>query len=120
MGKNNQKERLFTIEQDKFEFQAKRGSGSGGQKKNKTSSAIQCYHPPSGARGEAEDTRSQLQNKKLAFKRCCETTEFQVWVKMKIDAANGLIEIHETDENGRTISRKLNHEELDSMRDGKF
>lgn len=103
---------MFTVGQDQFEFKATRGSGSGGQKKNKTSSAMQCSHPPSGARGEAEDTRSQLQNKKLAFKRCCETVEFQVWIKMKIDAYNGLIEIEETDENGKSHKRKVNHEEI--------
>lgn len=106
------KQHLFTIKEDAFVFKAKRGSGKGGQKKNKTSSAIQCFHPPSGAMGEAEDSRDQRENKKLAFKRCCETLEFQVWIKMKADAACDLIEITETDETGQTRTRKLNHEEI--------
>lgn len=106
------REKLFSLTEKDFEFVAKRGSGPGGQKKNKTSSAIQCTHPPSGARGEAEDSRKQTENRKLAFKRCCETAEFKVWLQMKIDAANGLIEISETDEAGKSITRKLNHEEI--------
>lgn len=47
------KRKLFTLDQSHFTFKAKRGSGAGGQKRNKTSSAIQCVHEPSGARGEA-------------------------------------------------------------------
>lgn len=112
MKKFKKKERLFTLTEDDFLFKAKRGSGKGGQKKNKTSSAIQCWHEPSGAMGEAEDAREQSQNKKLAFKRCTDTVEFKVWLQMKIDAACGNIEIEETDENGRNHRRKLNHEEI--------
>lgn len=107
-----QKELLFRLTEKDFRFVAKRGSGKGGQKKNKTSSAIQCFHDPSGAMGEAEDAREQSQNKKLAFKRCCDTMEFRVWLKMKTDAAMGKIEIQETDENGKQITRLLNHKEI--------
>lgn len=106
------KELLFRLTEDDFRFVAKRGSGSGGQKKNKTSSAIQCFHDPSGAMGQAEDSREQSQNKKLAFKRCTDTIEFQTWLKLKTDAALGLIEIEETDELGKTVKRKLNHQEI--------
>lgn len=110
MGKK--KELLFRLTEDDFRFIAKRGSGKGGQKKNKTSSAIQCFHDPSGAMGEAEDAREQSQNKKLAFKRCCDTVEFRSWLKLKTDAAMGLVEIEETDETGKVVKRKLNHQEI--------
>lgn len=107
------KELLFRLTEKDFRFVAKRGSGKGGQKKNKTSSAIQCFHDPSGAQGEAEDHREQLRNKKLAFKRCTETTEFKSWLNLKIQAACGEIEITETDElTGKTHTRLLNHQEV--------
>ncbi len=106
------RELLFRLTEADFRFQAKRGSGKGGQKKNKTSSAIQCWHDPSGAMGEAEDMREQSRNKSLAFKRCTDTLEFRTWLKMKTDAALGLIDIVETDEQGREVRRKLNQEEV--------
>ena len=46
-----------------------RGSGAGGQKKNKTSSACRIVHVPTGLMACAEDSRSQGQNKRNAFRR---------------------------------------------------
>jgi protein subunit release factor B len=103
---------LFRLTEKDFTFQAKRGSGNGGQKKNKTSSAIQCFHEPSGAMGESEDSRKQPQNRKIAFQRCVESLAFKAWLNMKIDAAKGDIEITEPDDQGKMTTRKLSHEEV--------
>lgn len=46
-----------------------RGSGNGGQKKQKTSSACRIVHIPTGLMACAEDSRSQTQNRKNAFRR---------------------------------------------------
>jgi peptide chain release factor 1 len=40
-------------------------------------------HHPSGARGEAREERSQLQNKKRAFRRMAESEEFKAWVRVQ-------------------------------------
>jgi len=55
-----------------------RSGGKGGQNQNKRDTGTRVIHRPSGARGEARDERSQLQNKKLAFRRMAESPTFQV------------------------------------------
>src|SRR3954454_9690502 len=46
-----------------------RASGPGGQKRNKTSSAVRLRHGPSGLIVIAEESRSQHENKARALKR---------------------------------------------------
>lgn len=98
----------FSITAKDCEFKAKRGSGNGGQKRNKTSNAIQCTHVASGATGEAEDSKSQKINKRNAFQRMTETKEFKGWLELKIQAGLGNVEIQE----GESLPRKLSKEEI--------
>ena len=60
-----------------------RAGGPGGQRQNKVSSGVRIIHEPSGAVGEARDERSQLQNKKLAFRRMVNDPKFALWVRMQ-------------------------------------
>src|SRR5262249_51650191 len=46
-----------------------RASGPGGQKRNKTSSAVRLRHPPSGVIVIAEESRSQHDNRARALRR---------------------------------------------------
>src|SRR6476659_8915276 len=46
-----------------------RASGPGGQKRNKTSSAVRLRHPPTGLLVIAEESRSQHENKARALRR---------------------------------------------------
>lgn len=57
---------LVIREQD-LEYQATRGSGAGGQNRNKVSSAIILTHKPSGLMVRCETERDQHKNKRLAL-----------------------------------------------------
>lgn len=83
------REKLFSVTQKDFDFTAQRGSGPGGQNRNKVDSAVRCVHPPSGAVGFAQEERSQLLNKRMAFKRCTSTSEFKRWLKVESARRSG-------------------------------
>lgn len=51
------------------------GSGSGGQKVNKTASCVQLKHIPTGYEVNCQDTRSRTKNREIARSRMCEIFE---------------------------------------------
>ena len=57
------------IKDSDISYPAMRSSGAGGQHVNKVSSAIRATHLPSGIQVVVMDSRSQHQNKKLAYER---------------------------------------------------
>lgn len=71
---------LFSVTLKDCETQTFRCGGNGGQNQNKRDTGVRIIHPPSGARGEARDERSQLQNKRLAFRRMAQSALFRAWV----------------------------------------
>ena len=77
------KEVLFTVGANDCDWTYMRGTGPGGQKRNKTSSKVRCLHRASGAIGESDETRSQHDNKRLAFRKMAETAEFKAWHKIE-------------------------------------
>lgn len=111
------KSKLFSVTANDCVFTPYKGSGSGGQKKNKTESAMRCQHPPSGAVGECEDHREQTRNKKEAFLRMSKTDKFKNWIKLEgykkiglldeveksVDKAMKNVKIEVKDENGRWV-----------------
>lgn len=55
-----------------------RASGPGGQKRNKTSSAVRIRHPASGLIVIAEESRSQHENRARAFRRLREALHLKL------------------------------------------
>ncbi len=58
-------------------FQTMRASGPGGQNVNKVESAVRAIHTKSGLQVTANESRSQLQNKKLAIQKL--QAVYEVW-----------------------------------------
>jgi protein subunit release factor B len=81
---------LFSVTIGDCLIQTFRSGGKGGQHQNKTESGVRIIHPPSGARGESREFRSQLENKRAAFGRMGATLEFQKWVKAKAAKLRGV------------------------------
>lgn len=70
-----------------------RSGGKGGQNQNKRDTGVRVVHEPSGAVGESREERSQLQNKRAAFKRMSEHVKFTLWMNKQlytqVDGNNG-------------------------------
>lgn len=83
------RELLLRITLKDFDRSDIRGSGPGGQHRNKTSTGIRLRHRASGAVGEATDSKSQQANLRAAWRRCIETPEFKLWLRFAIATASG-------------------------------
>jgi hypothetical protein len=79
MKTKKERQLLFSITKDDFEIQVFCSGGKGGQNQNKVSTGVRIIHKDSGAVGESREERSQLQNKKIAFKRLTEHPKFKFW-----------------------------------------
>ncbi len=109
------KELLFSVTASDCEWSYTRGTGAGGQKKNKTSSAVHCKHPESKAHGYAEDSRSQLDNRKLAFERMCNTKEFKTWHRIEVMKRSGQMAIIDAN-----VERELKRVKIEKREDDKW
>lgn len=63
-----------------------RSGGKGGQHQNTSDTGVRVVHEPSGAVGESREQRSQLQNKKAAFRRMADHAKFKLWVNKQLYA----------------------------------
>jgi protein subunit release factor A len=88
-------DKLFSLTADDFEWSYTRASGSGGQKVNKTSSAVHCFHRPSGSHGYSQASRSRHKNKRDAFEKCVNTKEFKSWLRLEVMKKSGKMAIIE-------------------------
>lgn len=103
------REKLFSITSSDFRWDYYRGTGAGGQKRNKTENCCRCTHEKSGAVATSEDGRSKEHNKKEAFKKCVNSVAFRAWLKLEISKKSGLHKkiqkiVEEKLENETTVS----------------
>src|SRR5260370_8685152 len=78
------KQLLFSLTKKDFTIQTFRAGGKGGQNQNSRDSAVRIIHDASGARGESREYREQVQNRKAAFERLCNSPEFKAWHRMEV------------------------------------
>lgn len=83
------KEILFSVSKKDCRFDFYRGSGAGGQKRNKTSNCCRCTHIASGAVGKSEEGRSKDLNTKKAFRRMYDTDVFKKWIHLEVSRITG-------------------------------
>lgn len=67
------------------EVHTRRGSGPGGQKRNKTESAVSIRHGPTGATAIAEESRSQTENRRRALRRLREAIALRVRIPIALE-----------------------------------
>lgn len=77
------RELLFSVTKKDFIIEPYKGSGKGGQHRNKTMSCCRIKHPDSGATAQACEERDFHRNKKVAFRRLVLSEKFQSWRKRK-------------------------------------
>ena len=80
------RELAFSVKIADCEVQTFRSGGKGGQNQNKRDTGVRVIHHPSGARGESREERSQLQNKKAAFRRMAESPAFRYWTRLQLQS----------------------------------
>lgn len=83
------RKKLFSVTLDDCEIQAFTAGGPGGQHQNTSNTAVRIIHRASGAVGTSRQERSQLQNKKAAFRRMTEHPKFKVWLNREIFRLDG-------------------------------
>lgn len=74
------REPLFSVTLKDCDLQTFSAGGPGGQHQNTSNTGVRLIHRESGARGESREERSQLQNKKAAFRRMTQDPKFKIWI----------------------------------------
>lgn len=89
------KTKLFSVSMKDCQLQTFCTGGAGGQNQNKNQKGVRIVHKPSNAVGEGREYKSQLQNKKAAFRRLADSKEFKLWVKREASKLEGKPSIEE-------------------------
>lgn len=87
------KELLFSLSKANGDFivEPYKGSGKGGQHRNKTMSGCRIKHPASGAVVECCLERSFYQNRKIAFRKLVDSDQFKKWFHYECAKRSGSI-----------------------------
>lgn len=110
-GASVSRERILSVTLADCDVQTFRAGGKGGQNQNKRETGVRVIHRASQARGESREERSQLQNKKMAFRRMTQTDEFRRWLKI---ATGRMLAIEDE------VERQMRDIKVEIRRDGKW
>ncbi len=91
------RKKVLSLGKKDFRVTAYRGSGAGGQHRNKTDSAVRIVHIESGAEVKCESNKSQHRNKAEAFKKFKTNITFLKWISVEC-------EIHRAEECGDILT----------------
>jgi protein subunit release factor B len=117
MYKNTKPERgalLFSLTKEDFEIETFRAGGKGGQNQNKRDTGVRIRHRPSGTAAESREERTQLANKKIAFRRLCEDPVFRAWLTRQARVAEGKAKTREQ------IEKEVDETVKKDLADGKI
>lgn len=98
----NEKKLLFSVTANDCDWSYARGTGNGGQARNKSNNAVHCTHRASGAHGYSESSRSQHENKRDAFEKMANSEQFKLWHQLEVSRRTGV-----EAEIKRTVEREL-------------
>lgn len=102
----NEKQKINILSAKDLEISYSKGSGPGGQAKNKTSSKVTIVHKASGAVASCSESRGQQENKEQAFLNLVKTPKFKVWLNKK------LYEIQNEESMEAAVERSMSPENL--------
>lgn len=75
------KEKLLSLTRKDFRVETMRGTGAGGQKRNKTESKVRITHIATGITATSDFTRDQRKNRGIAFRSICKNPKFLSWLR---------------------------------------
>lgn len=76
-----ERKKLFSISIKDCRVDTFCAGGKGGSHQNATQSGVRVTHEPSGAVVESRETRSQHENKRLAFTRLANHPKMRQWIR---------------------------------------
>ena len=96
---------VLTLTRKDFQIEFLKGSGKGGQNRNKRETAVRIRHIASGQEVYCCEERSQLQNLRKAFERIAE--RMKPWLKLQ-----SLRKLHQEREIEEKVDRAMMRENL--------
>ena len=83
------RQKCFSVTLDDCRVDTFTVGGHGGSGKDTSNTGVRITHLASSAVGKASDSRSQLGNKRLAWRRMAESKAFQAWARLMVAKLSG-------------------------------